>query len=551
MNFVYILHVMIFALSAVLVLASVPRARRISHQRTREGMVVFLLSVGVWSVGYVGYLVLPGRSLKLAFYLVGFVFALVAVAAWVYFSAAYTGRPPRMAPFKRTAVGVFLALLGLKVTNPIHNLYFTSEWASEPFPHLAIQHGIFYWLVLGVSYAVIAVAFWMLIERFYHAGTDTRPLVGLIGLTAVPALATIFGSSIPGMLPLMYEPPGVALFAVGTLFVYFQKFEEIRYAADTDDPTIYLGQNGQIREANAAAIELFPKLADGVQKFLGEVLPEVASQMSEEGVIRRERDGEENFLEVSVNPIKAGDTTTGRLITIRDVTDRERYRRDLEERTEQLELLNRVVRHDIRNDMFVIQGWSETLEEHVDRDGTDALERIQTTSKQIIDLTETARDLLDLVTSQSTPELEPIDLAEQLDIELSTAKSSYSEADIQLEGELPTIAVGATPMLRSVFRNLLNNAIQHNDKEAPVVEFTVAEQEETVEVRVRDNGPGIPEDQRERLFEKGQTGPDSQGTGMGLYLVSTLVDLYGGDLRVEDAEPEGSVFTVELQKWQP
>ncbi|MFW5965354.1 MAG: histidine kinase N-terminal 7TM domain-containing protein, partial [Halodesulfurarchaeum sp.] len=418
MNFVYILHVMIFALSAVLVLASVPRARRISHQRTREGMVVFLLSVGVWSVGYVGYLVLPGRSLKLAFYLVGFVFALVAVAAWVYFSAAYTGRPPRMAPFKRTAVGVFLALLGLKVTNPIHNLYFTSEWASEPFPHLAIQHGIFYWLVLGVSYAVIAVAFWMLIERFYHAGTDTRPLVGLIGLTAVPALATIFGSSIPGMLPLMYEPPGVALFAVGTLFVYFQKFEEIRYAADTDDPTIYLGQNGQIREANAAAIELFPKLADGVQKFLGEVLPEVASQMSEEGVIRRERDGEENFLEVSVNPIKAGDTTTGRLITIRDVTDRERYRRDLEERTEQLELLNRVVRHDIRNDMFVIQGWSETLEEHVDRDGTDALERIQTTSKQIIDLTETARDLLDLVTSQSTPELEPIDLAEQLDIEL-------------------------------------------------------------------------------------------------------------------------------------
>jgi len=64
----------------------------VGHPETREGLVGLLLTVAVWSSGYVGYLVAPGESLKLAFYIVGFVFALLAVGAWLYFCAAYTGR---------------------------------------------------------------------------------------------------------------------------------------------------------------------------------------------------------------------------------------------------------------------------------------------------------------------------------------------------------------------------------------------------------------------------------------------------------------------------
>ena len=75
-----------------------------------------------------------------------------------------------------------------------------------------------------------------------------------------------------------------------------------------------------------------------------------------------------------------------------------------------------------------------------------------------------------------------------------------------------------------------------------------AEQSETVRVTIADNGPGIPDEQKRTVFGKGEKGVDSPGTGIGLYLVETLVDQFGGDVWIEDNDPKGSVFVVELPK---
>lgn len=98
-------------------------------------------------------------------------------------------------------------MTALKVTNPLHNFYFTTEWVTEPFPHLVIHHELLYWVVLGLSYATIAIGFFILMERFYHTGIDSRPLVVLVGLSGLPAVATIMGGEVDWLLPLMYEPP--------------------------------------------------------------------------------------------------------------------------------------------------------------------------------------------------------------------------------------------------------------------------------------------------------------------------------------------------------
>jgi hypothetical protein len=174
-------------------------------------MVGLLVSVALWCAGYTGYLVAPTNASRTASYVLGFVFAFVAVGAWLYFCAAYTGRSPRTAPYRRLAVGFFLPFVALKVTNPLHDLYFTTAWTETPFPHLAIEHQLLYWVVLGLSYAVIAVGFFMLFERFYYTGTDSRPLLILAGMTGVPAAMTILGGQFETVLPLMYEPPGVAV----------------------------------------------------------------------------------------------------------------------------------------------------------------------------------------------------------------------------------------------------------------------------------------------------------------------------------------------------
>jgi len=97
-----------------------------------------------------------------------------------------------------------------------------------------------------------------------------------------------------------------------------------------------------------------------------------------------------------------------------------------------------------------------------------------------------------------------------------------------------------------VFRNLLKNAVQHNDKEVAEVIVSATDHENTVTVTIADNGPGVPDSQKETVFGKGERGLDSSGTGIGLHLVNTLVSIHNGDVWIEDNEPEGAIFSVEL-----
>ncbi|MEA5386563.1 ATP-binding protein [Haloarculaceae archaeon H-GB2-1] len=115
-------------------------------------------------------------------------------------------------------------------------------------------------------------------------------------------------------------------------------------------------------------------------------------------------------------------------------------------------------------------------------------------------------------------------------------------------------------MLDSVVRNLVENAVQHNDTDDPTVAVSAEERVDTAAVRVADDGPGVPDDAKESIFGKGEKGLDSEGVGLGLYLVNQLVDLFGGSVHVEDrtdsfeaveedGDPRGAVFVVELPKF--
>lgn len=548
MNALLLGHILVFAASSLVCLFSVPRARDIQHAGTREGLVGLLLSVSLWSGGYVGYLLAPTVRSKLAFYTLGFVFAFVAVGAFVYFCAAYTGRSPRRAPYRKLIVSVFLLVTVLKLTNPLHHLYFTSEWSTEPFPHLAIHHQLLYWILLGLSYAVIAVGFFMLLERFYHTGTDSRPLAALAGVTGLPAVVTILGGRINQVLPLMYEPPGVALFAVGTLFVYVRRFEAIRLTGEAGEPAIFLDTDSRVRDYNQAARDIFPTLRNSIGTPIEAVSQQIADHLTEPGVISVTHGDDVRFYRVSRTPFTSGEVTTGHLVTVTDVTDRESYRRRLEERTEQLEALNRMIRHDIKNDMAVVHGWAETLDEHVDEGGADALERVLRKSHHVIELTETAHDFVESISDENDLELHPVDLRHHLETELTAVRESYPDAQIRVVGEIPDTDVRANEMLPSVFRNLLENAVRHSDEATPEVEVSCEVQDRTVRVRIADNGPGIPDGRKAKVFGKGETGLESSSSGIGLYLVSTLTERFGGTVRIEDNEPKGAVFVVELAK---
>lgn len=250
------------------------------------------------------------------------------------------------------------------------------------------------------------------------------------------------------------------------------------------------------------------------------------------GVTRREDDG---------TPRKV----TGVAI---DITRRKQVEQDLRQKTEQLALLNRMIRHDIRNDMAVIEGWLEILRDDLPPAFVDRLDRIERASQHTSKLTETARDMIALIEQDSSDiDVHPVGLHQVLSDEIERIETTFDQADIQLIGR-PDVRVQANVMLSSVFGNLLNNAVQHTDEETPLITVEVECEDGTVRVRIADNGPGISKERREEIFDRETKGLESDGIGLGLYLVKTLIEGYGGDVWVTDNDPKGAVFVVELAR---
>ncbi|WP_340098317.1 ATP-binding protein [Salinibaculum salinum] len=253
----------------------------------------------------------------------------------------------------------------------------------------------------------------------------------------------------------------------------------------------------------------------------------------------------DSYWDSRIAPVIVDDEVVQIVGATRNVTEQKAYESQLEQQRDGLELLNEIVRHDIRNDLQVVASYAELLATRVDEDDREYVERILNNAETAVELTRSARDLSGtmLQTDQST---EPTPLKQTLLTQIDDIRTSYADAVVRIDGEIPSVAVDADEMLSSMFRNVIKNAIQHNDKAVPEVTVAVDTSDEAVRVTVTDNGPGIPDAQKEVVFGKGEKGLKSEGTGIGLYLVNTLIEKYDGTIRVDDNEPEGTIVTITL-----
>ncbi len=262
----------------------------------------------------------------------------------------------------------------------------------------------------------------------------------------------------------------------------------------------------------------------------------------------RRNDGDVRWVSDSVRPVTDADGQRRYRGGVIDITERKRYEKRLQERNQALEALNRVVRHDIRNDVQVISTWAETLEASVDASHRDALNRIRQKAESITNITQETRVVVETLTGDGKIELEPVSLETALVTEVERQKDAFPNARFELPESVPFVQVQANEMLGSVFRNLLSNAVTHNDSETPVIEIDCEMRDDDVLVEIADNGPGIPDDRKDEIFGKGVQSVDSDGTGIGLYLVNYLVTEYGGEVWVEENEPTGAVFCLTLPR---
>lgn len=249
--------------------------------------------------------------------------------------------------------------------------------------------------------------------------------------------------------------------------------------------------------------------------------------------------------EVTLSAVVEDEAVSALVGIAQEVTQRVEHERSVTEQRDRLQVLNKVIRHDIRNEMMVARGYGDALDGHVDEEGREYLDIVLEAVENTIDLTSRMRDLTDAMLREEL-EPKPVNLNRTIEANVDRARERYDDAIVTVEGSTATITVLADELLDTVLHNLLQNAIVHNDKSIPRITVSVEEHEETVSLILSDNGPGIPADRNGELFGEGAKGLESPGTGLGLYLVRSIVTNYDGSVTVENNEDEGCRFIVEL-----
>jgi len=223
------------------------------------------------------------------------------------------------------------------------------------------------------------------------------------------------------------------------------------------------------------------------------------------------------------------------VITATDVTESRRYE-------QRLQVLNRVLRHDLKNDTNVIGGYADLLRDHVDDEGGEYLDVIDRKVGTLTHLSDQAREI-DVALHSDEARAE-IDLSRLVARLCESLESSFPEATVTLS--TPDAAVVcADELLESAVRNVLENAVVHNDGEQPIVEVAVDPDGEGYRIAVADNGPGIPPVERSVFSEARETALE-HASGLGLWLVHWIVTESGGELEIHTREPTGTLITMWL-----
>jgi signal transduction histidine kinase len=230
--------------------------------------------------------------------------------------------------------------------------------------------------------------------------------------------------------------------------------------------------------------------------------------------------------------------------------DREREHRqvqakqaEIESLNERLTVLNRVLRHDIRNDVNLVEGYVDMADTDrlTDRDAHDM---IREKTREIVDLSARARRVEELLYEDDST-TQSVDLVGMVRTEILHLQDGHPD-DVIVDADLPDEAtVVGNDLLQSVVDNLLENAVEHADTSPIRIEITIRSVDGGYDLVVADNGPGLPE-QEQRVITDGEETDLRHSSGMGLWLVTWIVPEFGGTIQMENGEAGGTEITIWL-----
>lgn len=388
------------------------------------------------------------------------------------------------------------------------------------------------WQVVAVAIAVATpyvlrfILFGVALVRFAFAEVPPEQTVSLIPITDVPGGFFLTGLVVSGAVrqyPLLSSFPRADAVARATV------------VRDLREPVIVLDYDDHILDVNASAAATFGWERNAIS---GRSLAAVDAELGQLDLLQDTTGtawltttaGRRQF-QFSVSPVGESSPTGNHIakaVLLRDVTDRRI-------REQRLEVLNRVLRHNIRNKVDVAMAYTNEI------DDSDIRTPVRQTLQNLEALGNRARQAERVMAAAAT---EPTDI--DLVAILQDIAGDYREQTATLVVSAPDSLVVASheSILRTVLAELVENAIVHAG-EPPTVELTLVDTNDGIELTVTDDGPGIPTHEQEILEEETET-QLSHGSGLGLWIVQWGVRQLGGELQFTEREPTGTVATVLL-----
>ncbi|WP_066413034.1 histidine kinase N-terminal 7TM domain-containing protein [Halorubrum aethiopicum] len=565
----------------------------IRRHRGRPGVDWFLVvfaAQATWCLSYGFGLLVEGATLRAVLEATTWLGIVWTGIAFLGFALAYTGRSDVI----RSRLFVTIAGFGLLstlvlATNPVHGAFWTG---FEPDPVLGVATvsyvlGPWAYLVVAVESVLVASAVFLLVDTLLSYGPLYRRETAAVALSSLPpgfALVawTLGIGPVPQLrlAPLMFVPHVLLDAYAFNRAEMFDRHPTTSRAAertaidDLPDPVIALALDRRIVRLNPAAETLIGVDAESardrpLEAFLDVPVGDEEGEIddADEEVTVAAADRRRTYAVSTSRLTDPNGTHVGYTVVLSDVTERERRR-------QQLEVLNRVLRHNLRNDAGVVHGYGGLLAERLEDPElvrmADAIERRAGALAALGEKAGTVESLLD--------DAEPtaVDVVEAVERVVAEARERDPDATVDLAVEIGDGGAGAdgstarlrADALRTIVENVVENAIDHHDgagteredggpwvrvrlrrEDADGGEGSESDERAGGDDRfvlvVEDDGPGIP-DHEVNAVESGRETALEHGSGLGLWVVEWAAGALGAEVAYADRDPRGTRVTVEI-----
>lgn len=459
----------------------------------------------------------------------------VAALPWAVFAAQYSGRYVQVG---RRTVGLLAApYLGLVV----------GFWLLVSGSGSIVLSTVMTSLVLVYSLALILVGVYLLIRATYRYGGFsawqgvTMSVAPLGTLVALNSVSIIYPESEQLALVLFVGILSVVLVALTVAVSRQDVFEsspavgtlgERTVLRETDDVVLVVDDRDKLVSLNEAAVEtLGVGRPAAFERPLSSLIGHGTETLqSKETVSLDTTDGTRRY-DPQVAVLSRRGRELGALLSLRDVTAREL-------REQRLSVLNRVLRHNLRNKLEVVKTHTEIIHEELDGEYETHTETLAETTDDIADLGRNARRIDQFVASDSGATA--VDIVSAIEETLAAVDTDDTDVDITVDAPVSAPVETNRRALTAALRSALENAVTYAETAA---EVTVERDGTDWRVLIVDDGPGIPSSELDSLDDGVET-PLSHGTGLGLWQLKWAVTTLGGQLSFDTADGTTVEMTV-------